>query len=79
MKAHLAYLAENSKTIRAAGPLRNDVDGPPVGAVWIIDGTDRAEAEALYENDPFWLNGFRESVELHHWSKGFPAGEARLE
>ncbi len=46
--------------------------------MWIIDAEDRAQAEAIYTNDPFWVNGLRARVELHHWSKGFPAGEVRL-
>jgi len=69
---HIDWLAARQTQIKVAGSLRHDADEHPIGALWIIEAQDRAEVESLWQTDPFWLHGMRESVEILHWSKAFP-------
>lgn len=69
---HMAYLRANSDRIIAAGPLREDLGDPPVGAMWIVAATDRASAEALLDQDPFWVHGLRHSRSILHWYRASP-------
>ena len=69
---HYAFLAAHSDRILIAGALREDPEGTPVGALWIIEAPDRAAAEALIDDDPFWINGLRRSRLLLHWSRAVP-------
>lgn len=70
-QAHLDFLAKHGDRILGAGSLRDEPGGTPSGGMWIIDVADRAEAEALYRDDPFWTAGLRRSVTIRHWSKAF--------
>ncbi|MBI3283558.1 MAG: hypothetical protein HYZ65_01720 [Burkholderiales bacterium] len=78
MAAHIAWLAERQDQIRVAGSLRHALGQNPVGALWVVEAQDKAEAEASYASDPFWLHGLRESVEVLHWSKAFPGQPAEI-
>jgi uncharacterized protein YciI len=69
---HYAFLAEHSDQIIVAGALREDAAGTPIGALWIINAPDRATAEAIVDDDPFWINGLRRSRSLLHWSRAVP-------
>lgn len=69
---HLAFLAEHADRILVAGALREEPEGAPIGALWIIEAPDRAAAEATIEDDPFWINGLRRSRSLLHWSRAVP-------
>lgn len=71
MSAHLTYLEKNSKEIRIAGSLREAPDANPTGACWIIEASDKASAEKLCKEDPFWQEGLRRNVVVLHWSKAF--------
>lgn len=72
LASHIAWLDERRDSILVAGSLRNSPHEHPVGALWIVDADSKAAAEALFQNDPFQLNGIRESFEILHWSKAFP-------
>ncbi|MGA9597968.1 MAG: YciI family protein [Acidimicrobiia bacterium] len=69
---HYAFLAEHSEQILVAGALREKAGGPSVGALWIMDVPDRAAAEAIIDDDPFWINGLRRSRSLLLWSRAVP-------
>lgn len=76
--AHLAWFAEHGAPVTAAGPIRHDPTGKPIGGLWIVQAESRAEIEALYQTDPFWVNGLRESVEILHWDKAYPKIDAPI-
>lgn len=70
--AHLAWIDEHQSSVLVAGGLRHEPDGNPAGALWIVEAHSKEEVEALFQTDPFWVNGLRKSVEIMHWSKAFP-------
>ncbi|MEH6755119.1 MAG: YciI family protein [Alphaproteobacteria bacterium] len=50
--AHMEFAEGLGDTLYFAGPTMND-DGEMNGSVWIIEASDRAEAEAITANDPY--------------------------
>lgn len=76
LDAHISWLDEHRQSIRVAGALREEPDSNPVGALWVVTAAGKKEAEDLFQSDPFWTNGLRRSVEIHHWSKAFPNEQA---
>ena len=72
MQAHIDFLDRNRERILVAGSLREAAGQPPQGGLWIVDVADRAAAETIYRDDPFWVNGLRKSVTVKYWSKAFP-------
>ncbi len=54
MDNHLRYLDERSEEILVGGSLRQDLAQDPRGGMWIIEASDRQEAEKLCHGDPFW-------------------------
>lgn len=69
---HFAWLSARKDVIQAAGPLRTDPEGNPIGAMWLVELESMTEAEAFFADDPFWVNGLRASVEILQWTKVFP-------
>lgn len=69
MSDHLAFLAAHGDRVVASGALRDTADGVPQGGIWILDVETKAEAELLYQEDPFWKAGLRKSVRVSHWAK----------
>lgn len=51
---HVAYLKglDEKGQLKAAGPLLDD-DGKPCGSLIILDVVDKAEAQAIADNDPY--------------------------
>ena len=78
MKAHIQFLDDNSERILTAGSLREAAGAPPWGGMWIVDVADRAAADAIYREDPFWTNGLRKSVTIRYWSKAFPDRKVKI-
>ena len=72
MGAHLDYLEREKDRILVAGTLRDEPGDSPKGALWIIDASDKEEAESVCKGDPFFTGGLRKSVNVQHWSKAFP-------
>ena len=70
--AHVEWLKQRESVILVPGALRTEPDTPPVGGLWIVRADSKAEAEALFQTDPFWVNGLRQSYEIFLWSKAFP-------
>src|SRR5215468_7581302 len=71
-QAHLEWLRERESVILVPGALRTEPDGPPVGGLWIVRAESKAEVEALFRTDPFWVHGLRESYAILYWFKAFP-------
>lgn len=71
MAAHLQWLNEHQETVLQAGSLRERVDAPALGGLWIVDAADKEAVLNLLQTDPFWIHGLRASVEVLHWSKAF--------
>lgn len=71
MTDHLAFLADHSDQVVAAGALRPSSDATPLGGIWILNVENKAAAETLYKDDPFWKAGLRKSVQVSHWAKAF--------
>jgi hypothetical protein len=74
---HFAWLASNDN-VRLAGALRADMDGDSLGGLWIIEADSKADAEAVYQTDPFFANGLRAKVELYHYVKANPERKVTL-
>lgn len=70
--AHIEWLKERESVILVPGAVRTEPDAPPVGGLWIVRADSKAEVEALFRTDPFWVQGLRQSYEILHWSKAFP-------
>jgi hypothetical protein len=69
LMAHLEYMIglEKRGLVFASGPL-SDGEGPPSGqGLTILRAKSAAEARALAEGDPFFVNGLR-SFELKEWT-----------
>jgi uncharacterized protein YciI len=64
---HQQFIAANRDRIVLSGPMRADADGPARGGLWVIEAADKAAAEAIIHNDPFFKAGLRGAVELYHW------------
>ena len=70
--AHVQWLKERESVILVPGALRTEPSAPPVGGLWIVRAESKAEVEALFQTDPFWVQGLRQSYEILYWSKAFP-------
>jgi uncharacterized protein YciI len=69
LMAHLEYMIELEKrgVVFASGPLA-DGEGPPSGhGLTVLRAKSTAEARALAEADPFFINGLR-TFELKEWT-----------
>jgi uncharacterized protein YciI len=69
LSAHLEYMIglEKRGHVFASGPLA-DGEGPPTGlGLTVLRAKDAAEARALAEADPFFVNGLR-TFELKEWT-----------
>ena len=70
--AHVQWLKEHESVILVPGALRSEPDATPVGGLWIVRADSKADVEALFRTDPFWVQGLRQSYEILYWSKAFP-------
>jgi len=77
MPDHLQFLARNTSSVRAAGPLK-DAGGVPAGGLWLVCAEDREAVRALVEEDPFWPTGLRKSVRILEWTQVFAEGERQI-
>ncbi len=69
LMAHLEYMIglEKRGLVFASGPL-SDGEGPMSGqGLTVLRASSAAEARALAESDPFFINGLR-SFELKEWT-----------
>ena len=61
---HLAYIESVMDRVAVAGPLSSSAGGRLSGSCFIYRADDRAAAEALLHNDPYYRAGIYESVEF---------------
>lgn len=54
--------------ILAAGSLRTDDGGTPVGSLMVLDVATRAEAEAIWASDPATQAGMRQPAQIRYWN-----------
>ena len=66
---HFAYLEAHASEIVLAGGLRQDAGSPFVGALWVIEAADRAEAVRLVAEDPYSQADLWPNVEILAWGK----------
>ncbi len=69
--AHLDYLRPFTSRLLAAGGFLEDDGSVGRGGMILFDTDDRAEAQALIDNDPFTRAGVFERVEVLRWRKVF--------
>lgn len=66
---HLRYLEPHTSRLLAGGALLADDGSTVLGSLIIIDTDERAEAQALIDDDPFNRSGIFDSVEIVRWRK----------
>ena len=69
LEEHFAWLNANKDRVLLAGSVRTDVGGESLGGLWIIEAESKADAESVYQGDPFFANGLRSNVEVFHYVK----------
>ncbi len=72
LQEHFDWLAANEDKVLIAGSVRADVGGDSLGGLWIIKAESKADAQQVYQTDPFFANGLRASVEVFHYVKAHP-------
>lgn len=70
--SHIEFLDNNKDRVLVPGSLREVPSDEPVGGLWIVEAEDEAGVRALFEDDPFWVNGMRAGVRINRWQKAFP-------
>ena len=64
LQAHLEYFDRMAGTITLAGSTTPPGQSFSNGGVWIIKGVSYEEARRICEEDPFYLAGLREKIEI---------------
>ena len=65
LERHLAYIESVMDRIAVAGPLARTVDGDFAGSFFVYLTDDRADAESLLHDDPYFEAGLYREVEFH--------------
>ena len=74
--AHLDFLNGLGDGMKAAGPFLDD-DGNMTGSLVVIEASNRDEALAISEEDPYAKAGLFESVEIRPWNWAVKNPEAK--
>lgn len=64
LESHLAYIETIMDRIAAAGPLSSQAQGAHTGSCFIYHTDDRAAAESLLRNDPYYQAGLYRDVQF---------------
>lgn len=72
LEDHFAWLRNNRHAVLLAGAVREELDGPGLGGLWIIEAESKEAVEQAYRGDPFFANGLRAKVEVFHYVKANP-------
>ena len=67
--AHFAFLEASKDFIVLAGGLRQDLDRPFCGALWIVEAADRVEVLALVGADPYAMAGLWLNFDVLAWGR----------
>ena len=78
MADHLQFLADNSETIEAAGPMKDGRTQDPAGGLWIVEAANSEQVQALIETDPFWPTGLRQSIRILEWTQVYVNGKKQI-
>ena len=78
MADHLQFLADNSETIEAAGPMKDGRTQQPAGGLWIVEAENSEQVQALVEADPFWPTGLRKSIQILEWTQVYVDGKKQI-
>jgi uncharacterized protein YciI len=65
--AHVEFLKGLGDGLKAAGPFLDD-DGNMSGSLVVIEASNRDEALAISQEDPYAVAGLFESVEIRPWN-----------
>ena len=65
LDSHLAYIESVMDRVAVAGPLAETNDGDSAGSIFVYLTDDRAVAESLLHNDPYFRAGLYGEVEFH--------------
>ncbi len=74
MPDHLAFLGRHASSIRAAGPLSDPASEEGSGGLWLVEAETLDAVRELYEADPFWPTGLRQSIRVLEWRQVFADG-----
>lgn len=69
-KAHLSYIEGILDQVSVAGPISSRDDNEYNGSCFIYQTDDREQAEHLFFNDPYYINGVYSS---HEFNRFLPA------
>ena len=72
LAAHIAWLDKHKDMILVPGSLRPEPGEDAVGGLWVVEAPSKKDIEALFQSDPFWVQGLRQGYEILYWSKAFP-------
>ena len=78
MSDHLQFLADNSETIEAAGPMKDGRTQQPAGGLWIVEAENSEQVQSLVEADPFWPTGLRQSIQILEWTRVYVDGKKMI-
>ena len=70
---HLEYLDDFKSQVRFAGPILNEKKETPMGSIFIMDFSDRGEAERFAAEDPYARAGLFASVDIARIRQTLPA------
>ena len=73
LEAHVLWLNEHRDKILVAGSLREKPGKTPIGGLWVVEEASKKAVTQLLSSDPFFTRGLRQSVQVLHWNKAFPA------
>ncbi|WP_028715820.1 YciI family protein [Pantoea ananatis] len=71
MEAYLQWLESVRSSVLIAVSLREHATAHPDDALWIVEAASKEAVEALLKQDPFWLEGLRQNVEIRLWRRAF--------
>jgi uncharacterized protein YciI len=68
--SHKAYLAATAPVaIVVSGPLLADDGETMIGSLFVVEADDRDAVEHFHRNDPFFLTGVWDRVDIHPFLK----------
>lgn len=72
LAAHFEFLDKVKDRVLVPGSMREVPSDRPIGGLWIVDADDEEGVKAIFQEDPFWVNGLRAGYRINRWVKAFP-------